>query len=679
MGVYKVFDGINWVDICDCNVHVKTITDWQKLNATECILRYWDGSEWCEVVCCDCPEGYIYDPEIRQCRKFEMIPATPSGGVTVPIVQGSKSSAYSDFGARLYEDISGKTYPLNGFQAPVGTDGCSGSACYIVKENAGTGTTLNIEQLSDPGNDIFDSQGTGIFGRLNASGIWATGYGINQWLTVEFCINISSEKTYIFAIAGDNQIRASITSSTFNGGVTDLNLVNLWCSNSPAGTSPSSSLTNTFKYWHMFPITLPAGSHVLKLAGYDLGVSAAFGGEIYDIPIGNPGDIWPAQQTLRALMTSSSVAFSDLEPFIVFSTKNLVTTPPLVIAAPGQTITWTCPEGYTLDFCNGVPACVINDIVPCGGLPPEPCQCPEGYFSDPETGVCTKVTQTPATSSGGIVYEIFKAPSNTAYGDFGVRLYNDISNKDYPINAWRNESLPNTGFGSQYQACENAGIGANIGIQATCASSVLGPVTRLNTSSLWARIPGSNPNPSNGYAGAWPSGQWFSVSYCIEIPEERQYIFALAGDNQIRASINSTTFNGGGTTSLVNLWADNAAAGPNPSGSYTEPFRYWHMFPITLPAGVHTLTLDGYNDGSAYSFGAEIYAIDEVYMENTIMTGGDDIEKYILFTTRQLITTPALLVGGPGQTITWTCPDGTTYSDCYGAPSCVVIETTDCI
>ena len=43
----------------------------------------------------------------------------------------------------------------------------------------------------------------------------------------------------------------------------------------------------------MFPITLPAGNHTLKLAGYDFGTPAAFAGEIYDMPVGSLGDVWP--------------------------------------------------------------------------------------------------------------------------------------------------------------------------------------------------------------------------------------------------------------------------------------------------------------------------------------------------------------------------------------------------
>lgn len=51
MGNYRVFDGINWVDPCICNVHVRSITGWQLLDPVNCPVKYWDGKQWCEITC----------------------------------------------------------------------------------------------------------------------------------------------------------------------------------------------------------------------------------------------------------------------------------------------------------------------------------------------------------------------------------------------------------------------------------------------------------------------------------------------------------------------------------------------------------------------------------------------------------------------------------------------------
>ena len=354
---FKMFNGTEWFNICDCNVYAKTNINWSLLDAQNSTIKYWNGTAWNQITCCICPDGSVYDPVTRDCKRTDIIPATPSGGsTTYPIVLGANSTAYGSSSARLYEDISNKRFPLNGWQntsiSPTSSTG------YQVYDNAGTGVITTVQSVSVPANVVFsNSTLTTTNGRLNEIGIWATGYPFDQWLTVEFCINITETKTYIFAIAGDNQIKAGITSTTFNGGVTNFNLVNLWGSDSPTGSPTSGSYPNSFKVWHMFPITLPAGVHTLQLSGMDFGTPAAFGAEIYDI----------SQAEMMTLMANPALTIADLEPFILFSSASLVTTPPLIVGSPSAPVTWTCPEGYTLSGCFGVPSCTQERVVPCEG------------------------------------------------------------------------------------------------------------------------------------------------------------------------------------------------------------------------------------------------------------------------------------------------------------------------
>ena len=51
MSNFKMFDGTNWIDICDCDVHIKTSATWNLLDPWNCVTKYWDGSNWCEVIC----------------------------------------------------------------------------------------------------------------------------------------------------------------------------------------------------------------------------------------------------------------------------------------------------------------------------------------------------------------------------------------------------------------------------------------------------------------------------------------------------------------------------------------------------------------------------------------------------------------------------------------------------
>lgn len=356
-----MFDGTNWIDPCDCNINIIDAYGVFKLiDPRGCVLNYFDGTSWCPITCpCVCPEGYTLNVATNACEITYIIPAVPSGGVTYDLEHGNTNGAYNTLGARLYEDISTKIFPINGWQdLTCGT----GSGCYLPTDNSGLGSQLVIQQFSVPLNGIFDSQGSALKGRLNIAGLWGynpTSFPVDEWLTVNYCINILEEKTYIFAISGDNQIKASITSTTFNGGGTT-NLINLWGSDSPTGIPTSGIWTNPFKIWHMFPITLPVGSHILELSGMDFGTPVSFAGEIYDI----------SQTDLMTMMASITVTPTDLEPYILFTTRDLVTVPPLLVAGPGEIITWRCPDSEPVDFCQGVPSCLITDSIPCDGGAP---------------------------------------------------------------------------------------------------------------------------------------------------------------------------------------------------------------------------------------------------------------------------------------------------------------------
>lgn len=70
MGSYKVFDGTNWVDICDCNVYVQDATNnFTLLDPRNCPTSYWTGTEWCPVACpCNCPSGFTLNPTNGFCE-----------------------------------------------------------------------------------------------------------------------------------------------------------------------------------------------------------------------------------------------------------------------------------------------------------------------------------------------------------------------------------------------------------------------------------------------------------------------------------------------------------------------------------------------------------------------------------------------------------------------------------
>jgi len=52
MSKFKIYNGTDWVDPCDCNVHIRTSDDsWKLLDPANCPTKYWTGTEWCLIEC----------------------------------------------------------------------------------------------------------------------------------------------------------------------------------------------------------------------------------------------------------------------------------------------------------------------------------------------------------------------------------------------------------------------------------------------------------------------------------------------------------------------------------------------------------------------------------------------------------------------------------------------------
>lgn len=367
---FKMYDGTNWIDPCECPISIADGSNiFRTINPHACETRYWDGCEWKLLKCnCICPDRYVFNPDTGLCEIVEVIPAEPTPEATYQLIPGDRVVSYNGNAGKLYQDITGMQYPLHGYQfCPPGCASCGNwNTCsvnnYRIQDNAGVGTLLTIQNTSS--NNVFTSGNTNIRGRLNLAGIWAntvvggTLYPDGEWLSFSICINITEEKTYVFGIAGDNQVRARIDSTTFNGGGIT-NLITLFASQNPDGSSPGSGTTGSnspFTSWHMFPITLPAGDHVLILEGMNLGIQASFAGEVYNT----------TEQEMIDMMNNSALTVAELESRIIFTTKTYRDSPtPFPVAAPDETIDWECPEGYELSLCHGIPSCVRIETVEC--------------------------------------------------------------------------------------------------------------------------------------------------------------------------------------------------------------------------------------------------------------------------------------------------------------------------
>ena len=110
----------------------------------------------------------------------------------------------------------------------------------------------------------FFGTGSTTTGRLNEIGVWGVGLPNNEWLGFSRCFTLPSDGQYLFALAGDNQIRATvdgevIVENPYNGSTTDV---------------------NNFRTWWVWPIDFIAGQHNIILEGKNNSVAAGFGCEI---------------------------------------------------------------------------------------------------------------------------------------------------------------------------------------------------------------------------------------------------------------------------------------------------------------------------------------------------------------------------------------------------------------
>jgi hypothetical protein len=158
---------------------------------------------------------------------------------------------------------------------------------------------------------------------------------INTWVGFTVCLTGTLvAKTYYVGIAADNDYRLDLD------GVEIFNTVtNGW-------------KDEQFKWWHVYPVEIGAGSHILSLYGINYGKIAGFGCEIYD-------------NTLQQLTAATS--YSQLN--VIYTSANQ--TQATVVQnfnRLGLTGGWTCSSaGYNYSPCSV--ECVKYEFCPKGAEP----------------------------------------------------------------------------------------------------------------------------------------------------------------------------------------------------------------------------------------------------------------------------------------------------------------------
>lgn len=406
MSKYKVFDGTNWLDPCNCKIYVRdTAGDFIRIGP-DCTY-YYDGTEWKQLVCsCNCPPGYITNNATSTCDKTFLYPIE-TNVCTYDLVNSTPSALHGNKGSKLYSDISSQTLPLVGFAN--GSNPAAAGYAYTIYDNNGSGTIpLPVTNQINTGAGLWRATNNST-GRLNIAGIWAkNNLGINylndQEFPVTYCLTNTGEYQYLLAVACESKCSISITSSTFLGGVTNQDLVILNPATNNAPPPYALTVTDPHAFFHIFPITLPAGVHNITFKGTRLTGATGYGfvAEIYDIDA----------TTFNSNLFNNTATQLDLNPYIIFSTASLVTSPPLVIMDPllAPTATVTCPTGTEYSECDGVPACVVDYSFDCqcGTENPPPPPTP----SLPAGATCGSSLNAPPGSQG-MFYIGFIMSANT--------------------------------------------------------------------------------------------------------------------------------------------------------------------------------------------------------------------------------------------------------------------------
>jgi hypothetical protein len=259
------------------------------------------GAEYTQTLIINayCPIGYELAPDESYCFFIEETEATPptSPENTISATDGR----YTICGTYIYE----QGYAFNG----TGTSNQISTSNNFWKN--GSATCVLDGNTSD--------------GPLNRCGLWSTSCNSDQDVGFAICINIAESKTYYLGFGVDNY------------GIMKIDGVTVIQQNEAALDAQYGTIGAPFQVWHVYPVTISAGDHIIEVIGHNNVCPAAFGCEIYD-------------NTSAEIIAATS--YGDLN--LVFSTKDYVGTP-VQLGTGG--IGYSCPIDYALAFCESPIVC----------------------------------------------------------------------------------------------------------------------------------------------------------------------------------------------------------------------------------------------------------------------------------------------------------------------------------
>ena len=176
----------------------------------------------------------------------------------------------------------------------------------------------------------------------------------------------------------------------------------------------------------------------------------------------------------------------------------------------------------------------------------------------------------------------------------------------------------------------------------------------LNRSGLW----------SSTLSSTYPQEVGYSV--CIDVPEDGYYYVGVGADNYATISVDGVTVLNMSAGAMSTYMSAHGYAGT----TTIVTFRFWHIYPIFLTAGVRTITAKGVNEDGPAGFGMEIY--DATSSEIGGFTSYASMGAQLLFSSKDYIGQP-VQIGNQG--VGYTCAIGDLQT-CNGLPyTCYKRET----
>jgi hypothetical protein len=171
---------------------------------------------------------------------------------------------------------------------------------------------------------------------------------------------------------------------------------------------------------------------------------------------------------------------------------------------------------------------------------------------------------------------------------------------------------------------------------------------RMNSCIIWANNNPCWPGTTNGNScnptglNVPPYPGTLSLCSTINVPSTKTYYIGIAGDNYTTIKIDSN---------IIIQQVD-----PTTTSNPTYNFEFWHIYPVTLTAGQHTIELSCTNVGLIGGYAAEIYDNTLSQLTNTTSTSSLNI----------LFSTSSFKNGGvnygQGFCTNYSCPSGYNYN-----------------